>query len=106
VDGNTTGLSAALAAYGRALGHETTRPAPGGAEPAAASFAAVLEQTLVDARDAGSRSEAASLQAIAGKASLQEVVEAINAAEVTLQTVVAVRDRMISAYQEIIRMPI
>ena len=38
-------------------------------------------------------------------ANLQEVVEAVNAAEITLQTVVAVRDRMITAYQEIIRMP-
>jgi flagellar biosynthetic protein FliQ len=34
------------------------------------------------------------------------VVEAVNAAELTLQTVVAVRDRMIAAYQEILRMPI
>jgi flagellar hook-basal body complex protein FliE len=32
-------------------------------------------------------------------------VEAVNAAEITLQTVVALRDRMISAYQEILRMP-
>ena len=41
-----------------------------------------------------------------GQANLQDVVEAVNAAEVTLQTVVAVRDRMIAAYQDIIRMPI
>jgi flagellar hook-basal body complex protein FliE len=33
------------------------------------------------------------------------VVEAVNAAEITLQTVVAVRDRIITAYQEIMRMP-
>jgi flagellar hook-basal body complex protein FliE len=33
------------------------------------------------------------------------VVEAVNAAELTLQTVVAVRDRIIGAYQEIMRMP-
>ena len=33
-------------------------------------------------------------------------MEAVNAAELTLQTVVAVRDRMITAYQDIIRMPI
>jgi flagellar hook-basal body complex protein FliE len=34
------------------------------------------------------------------------VVAAVHAAEITLQTVVAVRDRMISAYQDILRMPI
>jgi flagellar hook-basal body complex protein FliE len=105
LDGKTTDLNAALAAYGRALDRQTTKPAPGGPE-AAAGFASVLEQILVDARDVGARSEAASLQAISGKASLQEVVEAVNAAEIALQTVVAVRDRMISAYQDIIRMPI
>ena len=105
MDGKTTDLTAALAAPGRALEHHAARPVPGGPDPAA-SFASVLEQTLVDAREIGARSEAASLQAISGKASLQEVVEAVNAAEIALQTVVAVRDRMISAYQDIIRMPI
>jgi flagellar hook-basal body complex protein FliE len=105
LDGKTTDLNGALATYGRGLERHATKPVPGGLDPAA-SFAAVLEQTLVDARDTGARSEAASLQAISGKASLQEVVEAVNAAEIALQTVVAVRDRMISAYQDIIRMPI
>ncbi len=52
---------------------------------------------------AGARSRC--VQAVAGGANLQEVVEAVNAAEITLQTVVAVRDRIITAYQEIIRMP-
>lgn len=50
--------------------------------------------------------EAASARAVAGDASLPEVVQAITASEVTLQTVVAVRDRMIGAYQEILRMPV
>ena len=45
-------------------------------------------------------------QAFVGHANLREVVEAVNAAEITLQTVVAVRDRMIAAYQEIMRMPV
>jgi flagellar hook-basal body complex protein FliE len=105
LDGKTTDLNAVLAAHGRALERHTAGPVPGGSDPAA-SFAAVLEQTLVDARDTGARSEAASLQAVSGKASLQEVVEAVNAAEIALQTVVAVRDRIIAAYQDIIRMPI
>lgn len=50
--------------------------------------------------------EAASARAVAGDASLPEVVQAITASEVTLQTVVAVRDRIVSAYQEILRMPV
>ena len=75
------------------------------AQPPAASFGALLERVLTEAVDAGRTSEAQATQAVAGGANLQEVVEAVNAAEITLQTVVAVRDRMISAYQEILRMP-
>jgi flagellar hook-basal body complex protein FliE len=50
--------------------------------------------------------EQASLRALAGKADVAQVVQAISAAEVTLQTAVAVRDRVVGAYQEIIRMQI
>ena len=39
-------------------------------------------------------------------ASLQDVVEAVTEAELSLQKMTAVRDRVISAYQEIMRMPI
>ena len=50
--------------------------------------------------------EAASARAVAGEADLPEVVQAITASEVTLQTVMAVRDRLVGAYQEIMRMPV
>ena len=50
--------------------------------------------------------EAETLKAAAGKADVTDVVTAVAEAEVTLQTVVAVRDRVIQAYQEILRMPI
>ena len=45
-------------------------------------------------------------KAVTGEADLTDVVQAISSAELTLQTVVSVRDRMISAYQDIMRMPI
>lgn len=50
--------------------------------------------------------ETMSLKAISGKADIGEVVTAVSNAEMTLQTVTAVRDRVISAYQDILRMPI
>ena len=43
---------------------------------------------------------------VGGKAELIDVVTAISAAEASLETVIAVRDQVISAYQEIMRMPI
>jgi flagellar hook-basal body complex protein FliE len=40
------------------------------------------------------------------KSDLLDVASAINNAEMTLQSVVSIRDKVISAYQEVIRMPI
>jgi flagellar hook-basal body complex protein FliE len=96
-------LNPAIAAYNQTL--QRPRPDDGGAA-AAPAFSALLEQTLSEAIDAGRKGEGIATAAVSGQTSLQEVVEAVNAAEVTLQTVVAVRDRMIAAYQEILRMPI
>ena len=50
--------------------------------------------------------EQLSAKAAAKEADLLQVVNAVTNAEVSLQTVVAVRDRVIQAYQDIIRMPI
>ena len=94
-------LNPAIAAYTQAL----QRP-PADDAAATSTFGALLEQTLSEAVDAGHKGEAIATAAVSGQTSLQEVVEAVNAAELTLQTVVAVRDRMIAAYQEILRMPI
>jgi flagellar hook-basal body complex protein FliE len=44
--------------------------------------------------------------AAAGEAELLDVVTAVSAAEISLETVVAVRDEVVRAYQEILRMPI
>jgi flagellar hook-basal body complex protein FliE len=51
-------------------------------------------------------SENVSAQAIAGKASLTDVVTAVNSADVALKSIVAIRDKAIAAYQDIIKMPI
>jgi flagellar hook-basal body complex protein FliE len=79
---------------------ETQAPAPG------SDFASMVSSVLEDAVKAGKVSEEQALKAIAGKADITEIVAAVSNAEMALETVVAVRDRVISAYQEIIRMPI
>jgi len=97
-------FNSAIAAYNnaaRALGGpglEVRSTAPG--------FADVLRGVADDATAVGRAGEQASLQAVAGKAELADVVTAVTNAEVAVQTVVAVRDRVIQAYQEILRMPI
>jgi flagellar hook-basal body complex protein FliE len=46
------------------------------------------------------------IKQVAGQADIVDVVNAVNAAELSLDTVVAVRDKVIQAYQSIMQMPI
>jgi flagellar hook-basal body complex protein FliE len=78
----------------------------GSTEAASSSFGAMLGGE-VDAAVRGLRnSEKQSIDGLLGQTGLQGVVEAVSAAELGLQKVTAVRDRVIAAYQEIMRMPI
>jgi flagellar hook-basal body complex protein FliE len=61
---------------------------------------------MTDAVSASKHAESQMAAQVAGKAELVDVVTAISAAEASLETVMAVRDQVISAYQEIMRMPI
>lgn len=70
------------------------------------SFTDLLGSSLDKARDAGYGGEQMSTKAIAGEADLHDLITAVSNAELTLNTVVAIRDRVISAYQDIIKMPI
>ena len=103
----TVNLSQAAAVYAR-VAAEAIDPGAAGAtpNPTGESFGDVMAQALASAQDIGRQSEAVSISAIASQADLNEIVTAVNNAEMTLQTVVAVRDKVIQAYQEIMRMPI
>ncbi len=68
-------------------------------------FADLVKSALKEAQKIGERGEQMTMAAIADKADINKVVTAVAEAEVTLQTVVAVRDKVLEAYKEIIRMP-
>lgn len=70
------------------------------------SFADLIQDSVSSSVEVGRASETASLNAIAGSADVVDLVTAVNNAEMTLQTVVAVRDRVVQAYQDILKMPI
>ncbi len=70
------------------------------------SFSTVLASFSKDAVDKMKASEAASINGIQGKATTQSVVEAVMGAQESLQTALAVRDKTVTAFQEISRMPI
>lgn len=91
--------------------------APAGVSPGAAArayqatasgsdFGTMLGQALQGAVQAGHAAETQAAQAIAGQGDLTQVVQAVTRAELTLQTATAIRDRVVQAYQDIMKMPI
>jgi flagellar hook-basal body complex protein FliE len=70
------------------------------------TFGKLLQNAAAGVVDALGKSEQQSLQAVTGKADLAAVTEAVTNAQMALQTVVAVRDKVIAAYQDILKMPI
>lgn len=69
-------------------------------------FGDLVGKAMSTVQGVGASAEGAITNAAVGKADLVDVVTAVAAAEATLETVVAVRDQVIRAYQEIMRMPI
>jgi len=69
-------------------------------------FASVLQSAAKDSVSTLRNAETLSAAGIAGKADIREVVQAVTNAELTLQTVVNVRDKVISAYNDIIHLPV
>ena len=81
--------------------------APGeDAGPATPGFGDMLTRALGSVVDAGHQADAQSVQAITGGGNLTEVVTAVSRAELALQSAVAIRDRVVQAYQDVMRMPI
>ena len=70
------------------------------------SFADMVRGAAHDAHATMVNSEQMTQKAITGDAELHEVVTAVSAAEVTLRTVVSVRDKAVDAYQCILNMPV
>lgn len=98
-------FTGAIAAYTKA--HDQASAVAG--EAAAApegDFAMMVAGALDSAIAAGKSGERLSLAAVAGQADLTQVVTAVAEAETMLNTVVAVRDRVVEAYKDIMRMPI
>ena len=70
------------------------------------AFSEILKSAIADTSDAVGVSANTGIEALNGKADMVDVVTSVQNAEMVLETVVAVRDRVIAAYQDIIKMPI
>ena len=105
---SSTAINAGQAAASRIT--ETQAIAPSATSPVQAGddvgFDSVMKQVTTDAIGTLKAGEAASISAMQGKESTRHVVEALMSAEQALQTAVAVRDKVVQAYQEVVRMSI
>jgi flagellar hook-basal body complex protein FliE len=70
------------------------------------SFEQALSQVIGGAVDTLKAGEAVAIQGVQGAVSPMKVVDGVMAAQRSLQTVLAVRDKAVSAYQEVARMAI
>lgn len=80
--------------------------APAANVEAGTDFGSMLVQMAADAATTVRQAEQVSVAGIQGRASVQQVVEAVMSAEQTLQGAVAIRDKVVAAYLEISRMQI
>jgi flagellar hook-basal body complex protein FliE len=70
------------------------------------AFDELLTESLSTAKSTSYNTESVSAKSLVGESELHELVTSVTNAELTLNTVVAVRDRVVNAYQEILKMPI
>lgn len=109
-----TGL-AALQAYGGAGGAKSPLDAASQIGGGAAgidtigkqnSFADLVSGAVKSVEAQGVETQAQTQAVVSGQGNLVDVVTAIAETEVALETMVSVRDKVIAAYEEIMRMPI
>ena len=94
----------AVGAYSRV--DTGTDPAGATGGTAASGFGDMLGRAMQGAVDAGRAADTQAMQAISGNGSITDVVTAVSKAELALQSTVAIRDRVVQAYQDIMRMAI
>ena len=75
-------------------------------QAAGSGFSDFLSNAIKDGMQTMKAGEQMATQQVAGNANIVDVVNAVNSAELTLDTVVAVRDKVVQAYQSIMNMPI
>jgi flagellar hook-basal body complex protein FliE len=95
---------AAVQAQANGLAQGATGAADGA--QAAGGFGDILKNALNDAVQQSRHAEAQMTAQVQGKADMVDVVTALSSAQASLETVMAVRDQVIAAYQQVMQMQI
>jgi len=70
------------------------------------SFGDVLKEAVGGVLDAGRKSDSQTVAMASGKANVMDVVTAVAETDVAVSTLVSVRDKVIAAYEDIMKMAI
>jgi flagellar hook-basal body complex protein FliE len=76
------------------------------AQDAGFNFGSVLKDVMHSVTAIGQKSDMQAQAVATGKANMIDVVTAVSESETAIQTMVSVRDKVIAAYEEILKMPI
>jgi flagellar hook-basal body complex protein FliE len=77
-----------------------------GSDGGGTSFSAVLKDAIGSVMEAGRKSDAQTIAMANGKANVMDVVTAVADTDVAVSTLVAVRDKVIQAYEDVMKMTI
>ena len=103
-------ISSATAAYAQAQKlisqSAKTTPTVIPEQTNAPGFSEVLSQNMNAVLETGQAADQKSMEMINGNANVVDVVTAIAETEIAIESMVTIRDRVIQAYEEIMRMPI
>ena len=94
--------SSAVSAYARVQDGSLDAPSDG----SGAGFGDALARAIQGVADTSRQADVESVKAINGQGNLTEVATAVTRAELSMQTALAIRDRVVQSYQEITRMQI
>jgi flagellar hook-basal body complex protein FliE len=89
------------------MGEQTTSIGRAAAtDSAGPNFSGILKDVINAVSDSAKKSDMQSQAVAAGKANMVDVVTAVAETETAVQTLVSVRDKVIAAYEDILKMPI
>jgi flagellar hook-basal body complex protein FliE len=93
----------AYASLARLMDQGAAAKSPGAGGP---SFGDLLKDAIGNVVDSGRKSDQQTAAMATGKANVMDVVTAVAETDVKISTLVSVRDKVISAYEDIMKMPI
>jgi len=96
----------AYAALGRLGGEPAGSTLSGDGAAGGSSFGSVLKDVMHAVSAAGAKADAQTQSVAMGKANMVDVVTAVAESETAIATLVSVRDKVIAAYEDILKMPI